>query len=253
MEGDDEDIAPVPPHERAWRHPAEVSDESRRRHAVESAPPPVGRRVTALVGFVSIVASGVIAFVAVPKGIDQQTEVSSEPVTSTPPKGGTAPIPSVRIRANAAIVVAQGLAVVAGSLSANEDTVTLTDGSTVSATPISTIDEHGITIVRTDSVTMPRTNELSDDEFKYLGDEGRLSLVLDDGTSETTRFGLSTRDTGRWWPLSIDSKGSPTLARIVDADGALVGIAVREKHETWAMKLSDLLDVINDGDGAQGG
>lgn len=252
MEGDDEDIAPLPPHERVWRHPAEVSDESRRRHAVESAPPPVGRRVAALVAFVSIIASGVIALVAIPKGIGQGTEETSGPVTSTPPKGGASTVPATGVRAGAAIVVASDMAVVAGDLPRTDGTVTLPDGSIVSATPISTIDDHDITIVRTDPVVAPRTNELSDDEFRYLGDEGRLSLLHDDGTSETTRLGLSTRDTGRWWPLSIDSPGNPTLARIVDADGALVGIAVHEKHATWAMKLSDLLAAVNDDD-ARGG
>lgn len=251
MEGDDGDVAPLPPYDRQWRHPAEISDESRRRHAVESAPPPVGRRVTALVAFVSLVASVVIAMVTVPKGIDQGPEVSSSTTGVAAPTKGGASGSVAQARANPAVAVAPHIVVSTQPPSAG-GTVTLTDGTSVTATPLLAGEEHGITIMRTDEDVTPVINELSDDEFRYLGDEGRLSLVLADGTKETTRLGVSTRDPGRWWPLSIQTPAHSSIARIVDEDDALVGIAVRENHGTWALTIADLLAMVNDGD-ARGG
>lgn len=252
FEDDNEDIAPLPPHERAWRHPAEVSDESRRRHALESAPPPVGRRVTTLVAFVSVVASAVIAMVTVPKGIDSGQEETSAATASVPAKGATGAGTPKR-RPSPAIAIASGVVVAESSVMSDSAQVTLTDGTTVSGTPVAPPDEHGLVLLRTDADVNPLVNDLSDDEFRYLGDGGRLSLVFADGTRETTRLGLSTRDPGRWWPLSIDTSVDATIARIVDSDGALVGIAVRENHAMWAVKLGDLLARVNDAGAAQGG
>ena len=261
MDGKDEfdgdDVAPVPPHERTWRHPAEVSDASRQRHAVESAPPPVSRRVTALVAFVSLVASAVILTVTVPKGIHAGPETTDSTVVAGTPVKGRKNLPPHDGRVAVAIsphVLVTGGDGAAGDASSVD--VTLPDGRTVTARVIERVEEHNVTLLRAEENVAPTVNNLSDEEFRYLATEGRLLLLLDDGTPASTSLGIATGDTARWWPLSLqsaaDSTSTPAVARIVDQDGALVGVAVRHNHGTWAVKVSDLLAMVNDG-GAGGG
>ena len=51
-EFDNGNASPVPPHEREWRHPAEVHAANRQRIAAEAAPPPVSRRTTGILAVI---------------------------------------------------------------------------------------------------------------------------------------------------------------------------------------------------------
>lgn len=211
---------------------------------VESAPPPVGRRIAALVAFVSLVASGVIFSVTLPKGLDDRpaTEpVSGATTSSMPPKGGTA----------TAVVVTQNILVTAGPVT---DNVRMADGRTVRTRFLHTVTGHPLSLLSTDTVlaSLP-PNDLTDEEFSYLASEGRLVVETADGTVVSVGLGLRTKDSGKWWPLESDSQFG-SVARLLDGEGNLVGIAVRDHSSTWAMKIGDLVGAINGptGDG-QGG
>lgn len=87
----DDDIAPLPPHERVWRHPAEVHHEARLRHSAEAALPPIGRRFAMVVGMVSLAVSFSLLLVTVPKGLSSTSAVVPAPpaTVQAPPKGAS--------------------------------------------------------------------------------------------------------------------------------------------------------------------
>ena len=244
-EFDDGNNAPLPPHERPWRHPAEVSDENRRRHMFESAPPPVGRRITALVAFVSLVASGAILSVTISEGMDDRPAAdpaADGPAPTVPAKGATG---------NSVVAVTPHVVATAGPVVPE---VRLADGRVVKARHLRTVTGHRLTLLSTDSdlVSLPH-NDLTDEEFRYLASEGQLSLEEPGGTTSPVRLGLRTEDTGKWWPFETDSVFG-SVARLLDNEGNLVGVAVRDRNSTWAMKLGDLVAMISAPDGdAQGG
>ena len=234
----DNEPAPLPPHERAWRHPAEVSDDKRRRHMFESAPPPLGRRIAALVGLVSVAASGVILFVAVPKGLEDRPETEAAAVTTTssvPPKGG-ARFTAVPIRHD--LVVTSGTP---------GDSVVLPDGTAVRVTEVVARVGRRISVLRTDTPVSAEFNDINDEEFRYLAMEGRLSMTMPDGSRRDAGLGIETVDKDKWWPFDVDSTFE-SVALVKDLDGQLVGIAICDHNETWAMNVSDLVrTVTNDG------
>lgn len=247
-EFDSDDNGPIPPHERVWRHPAEVSNENRQRHAQESAPPPVGRRVAALVAFVSIGASAVLLLVTLPKGVPSAESSSTTDGANsfTVVKGGGTNIPSPRT-ANA-IAIAEDVVVMTRDDAAT-GRATLADGTSFDVTPIDSDPRFGISFMRAETDVTLETNDLTDDEFEYLGRVGNLSLVLSDGSMSSTNLGIATENTTTWWPLSLDTNdetrlNSSVIASIVDSDGKLVGVAVRRNHSTWAAKISDLRERI---------
>lgn len=249
MDGSDEfdrrDNAPLPPHERDWRHPAEVSDENRRRHLVESAPPPVGRRVKALVGFVSLFSSAVILAVTLPRGLDDRpaTEPRPDQTTSTVlVKGGT---DTSAVAVMPHVVAATGPEVTAAQLP---------DGRMVDTTLLQTTPGHRLNLLSTDALlpAIP-SNDLTDDEFRYLAAEGRLALEVAGGKTTPVSLGIRTVGTDKWWPFEADSEFG-SVARILDSEGNLVGVAVRDRNSTWAMKLGDLVALISGAtDDAAGG
>ena len=187
-EFDSDDTGPIPPHERVWRHPAEVSDENRQRHALESAPPPIGRRVAALVAFVSLAASAVLLLVTLPKGVPnaETTSTTSGATTLPPAKGVVSP------RTNA--IALDSRVVVMTTTDATTGTATLSNGVSVKVTPISHEPTHGIVFMRTEIDVTPETNDLSDADFEHLGEVGSLSLVMNDGSITSTNFGIETED-----------------------------------------------------------
>lgn len=235
-EFDSEDPAPVPPHERGWRHPAEVSDEKRRRHMFESAPPPVGRRVTALVALVSVAASGVILMVTLPKGLD------SRPATEPAVRSTTSSVPAKGSSARRGVVLLERLVATTGTFKSG---ALVTDGGTVTARAVGAPAGHGLVLLSTDTqLTAAAQNDLTDEEFRYLGDEGQLVLRTADGSVISTRLGISTENADKWWPLAAES-AFDSVARILDREGNLVGIAVCEHGSTWAMKLADVLALVS--------
>ena len=66
-EFENQDPAPVPAYERTWRHPAEMADAARTDFLASQ--PRISRRLTAFAAGVSLVASGAVLAIAIPKGI----------------------------------------------------------------------------------------------------------------------------------------------------------------------------------------
>lgn len=246
----DDDIAPLPPHERDWRHPAELHHEARLRHSVESAPPPVGRRFAMVMGMVSLAVSFSLLLVTVPKGLSSTSAEIPAPATTSPAtvKGG-AGVEDTRPRA---FPVANGLLVMdARHATAGRQRVALPDGRTVSATHVVTFGEHCMTVLRTDApVSGTEWSDLDSEEFSYLGTERKLYVVDSAARRHGTRMGLATGRSDGWWPLDTDGVLDGPGA-VVTADGETVGYAMRCTHETWAIRFADLVQLVSDGRGAR--
>jgi hypothetical protein len=84
---DNEPVAPVPPHERTWRHPSEVAKE--RRTIATVAPPPLSQLVTGIAACVAVVLCVTLVGLALPRTADRDTTPRNAAPTLT-----TAEMPS---------------------------------------------------------------------------------------------------------------------------------------------------------------
>lgn len=247
----DDDIAPLPAHERDWRHPAEVHHEARLRHSVESAPPPIGRRFAMVVGMVSLAVSFSLLLVTVPKGLSSTSAVVSSPPTTAqaPAKGaGTPEDPYPR----AFVVDGDVLVMDARHARDGRQTVTVEDGRGISATHIVTFSEHCLAALSSEAAPDggaaedgTRWSDLDSDEFAYLGAEGMLHVVDGSGQRLPARLGLSTGATDGWLPLDTDGV-LDGVGTIVTAENDVVGYAMRCAHATWAIRYADLVRLVSD-------
>ena len=245
----DNDAAPLPPHEREWRHPAEMHHELRLRHQVESAPPPLSRRFTMVVGLISLAVSFSLLLVTVPKGLSSTSADVSAPAPSStiPPKGSTP-----ESTAPAALHVTDGLLLIqARDARDGRQSVTAEDGRTVSAMHLVTFSSHCMSVLRTETeLGADEWFDLDREEFAYLGRAGQLHIIDSAGSRITTRSGISMEGDDPWLPLDTD--GIPVgIGTVMTADDNVVGYAMRCNHGTWAVRYADLLALINDGRGAQ--
>lgn len=245
----DNDAAPLPPHEREWRHPAEMHHEMRLRHQVESAPPPLSRRFTMVVGMISLAVSFSLLLVTVPKGLSSTSaDVPAPGPSSTTPPKGSAP----ESTAPAALHVADGLLLVDARAARNgRQEVTVHDGRTVSAVHVVTFSAHCMSALRTETdLGAGEWFDLDREEFGYLGHAGQLHVIDSTGSRIATRPGISMEGDDPWLPLDTD--GIPVgIGTVMTADDNIVGYAMRCNHGTWAVRYADLLALVNDGRGAR--
>ena len=251
-EFDNKDDAPLPPHERSWRHPAEVSDALRLEHTKKSAPPPIGRRAAALVAFVSLVASATLVLVTVQKGVkDPVAEPAETSTTSLPAKG----------RVDSGTVVAvpafdHFFVVPTSEMNGINNAIRvldpLTTDRTLSVKVVTTIAKKGISIVteRTNATVIgpPSVRSPIDPEDAHsitavdrLGRRFDVNLGIHTGQLQTTS---TTSRHAEWFPLDVDGVIDGVAA--LYADGAICAIAVRHDHAHFAITLSDLKKVIDD-------
>lgn len=81
-EFDNPDSAPVPPHERQWRHPSEFAQDQRRAYETALAAPPLSKRIALASISVSLVCSVALLSVTIPKGVDRLASDDSVPDTT---------------------------------------------------------------------------------------------------------------------------------------------------------------------------
>lgn len=254
-EFDNENNAPVPPHERTWRHPAEVSDAMRHDHALKATPPPIGRRAAALVAFVSLVASATLMLVTVQKGVsDPVAEPADASSTSLPPKTGTpsGAVPAIHAYDDYYVVPSADFA-------GDRLTVALPGGKTFDAEVVTTIATKGISIIRHRAATLrnlPYPTETDDDpgtpsSFVAVDRSGqRLNAHpgISSGATPTNRF--STQEP-RWFPLDVEGIINGVASLYVQ--DRPYAIAVRHNHMHFGILLTDLALIINDAiDGRNG-
>lgn len=250
-EFDSGDRAPVPPHERNWRHPAEVSNALRQEHALKATPPPIGRRAAALVAFVSIVASATLMLVTVQKGISEPVAEPSDLTTTTVQKGSLPDGTVMAVRAFGDFFVVPSREV-RGARAA----ISVGGSASIVVDVVTSFPDAGIAVVR------PRTNRQSP------GDSAPVPTAPDDATSirAVDRTGSSFRvrqgiyssaghttpgATTDWFPLDVDGVIDGVAALL--ADGHFYAIAVRHDHRHIGITLTNLSRIVSDATGAGSG
>ena len=234
------DQSPLPPYDRAWRHPAELADAARASHM--TAAPPLSRRLTALTVLASAVSSLVVLAIAVPRGVQDLT--TDEPAATT--------TTVVRVKGNAG----SSLGILRGT---NGSTSALSLGdrrwlvATESLRSLAGLAPGAISVVREDRVAgvsvittatgakVPaldtdhvRTALTSDQLARYtIVDAFRRHEVAPEPS-------LSSQSKSGVHPVNMTSaiKG---IALALDRQNRVVGVLVRHDHAQWSLTRETLL------------
>ena len=243
--------APVSPHDRSWRHPAEHSFAQRQQHLTTT--PPLGRRLTALSAAVSVVSSVAVLIVAIPKGISAvEDDLGEIPETSVPVVKGNvqafATIVDARDRTTPAIPLGNGCWLVsAADLDAQSPKwITTPEGQRISVNTVGEIKESDLVIVKSSSLQTPvmqvtfegPTSDTSTENYKKY-------KVMD--TATNTLFSLApsltmtpaTPDIPVMTPAPIRN-----LAVVVDEAERIVGVVVRRGYSTWMLGKETLAAIM---------
>ena len=242
--------APVSPHDRSWRHPAEHSLAERQQHLATT--PPLGRRLTALTAAVSVVSSVAVLIVAVPRGISTVEDLEPIPETSVPIVKGNvqafATIVDASDRTTPAIPLGNGCWLVsAADLDAQSPKwITTTEGQRIAVNTVGEIEESKLVIVKSSSLQTPITQV----DFEGLTSEDSTEKykkykVMD--TATNTLFSLapsltmtpSARDIPVMTPAPIRNLGV-----VVDAAERIVGVVVRRGYSTWMLGKETLATIM---------
>lgn len=244
----------MPPHERTWRHPAEVGEWSRDQIRLVAAPPPLSRRLTAVIAGASILLSAAVLVVSIPRlengGDDDDGASSGElrgATTSSAAPSGRDPVTALPAGHFAAGNDAAGnfLVAAADDVGGSADAViAVGDRSPLAATVVHVDDVLGVALLEVAERVLGVESQVSGSgRPPESGDE----VWLEDGDGRATiraRVGLSTTRKDGLVPLDVDGKVRG-VRRAYGAEGTLLGVAVHHHHATWLVtseRLSRLLD-----------
>lgn len=265
-ESDDADLAPVPPYERIWRHPAERAAHERKLFQAASTPPPLSRRSSMLIAAFACVVSLLVFTVSVPKGVEnrgQQGEDTTTPAASSLP---TPPVKGVAINRTIAVVGEHGsttaLAVGIDTLiTALEDVtsngtvrVALPSGESVDGRITAVDATTGLAIIDVDGQRAPELARLMI-HFDGAGSSGdidftpdyisRLTLVDFVGAQQPESDDGLTTATDATRRIVHTARPIEGVAAVTDARGGIVGVAVRQAQATWIMSVRALRDILS--------
>ncbi len=254
-EFENQDQAPVPAYERTWRHPAEMADAVRTDFL--TTPPRISRRLSAFAAGLSLVASGAVLAIAVPKGISSYRE-EIEAVFQVSPSSTVALVKNYSPREMAVIKSDTGTT---SALSLGNGVWIAASGDIAAATSLSVTSESGVDapvkIVATDPATGLALVYCEDKsawgtapDLSRLIDPTQISdlskyRIVDTATSETfdAQPSLSTNNDSTDMP--IDSADAiHGLATVRDSQGQLVGIVVRRDHSAWMLNKTSIISMI---------
>jgi len=253
-EFENQDPAPVPAYERTWRHPAEMADAARTDFL--TTPPRISRRLTAFAAGISLVASGAVLAIAIPKGISSYREeieaVFQASPSTVPLVKNYSPKEMTVIKSNDGTTSALSL----GNgvwIAASDDIATATSLWVTSETGLSA----PVKIVATDPATglaLVHCEEKSAwgpaPDLSHLIEPTQISdlskyQVVDTAASVSfvPQASLSTDNESADVPInSTDTIHG--LATVRDSQGQLVGIVVRRDHSAWMLNKASIISVI---------
>ena len=253
-EFDNPDSAPLPPTDRAWRHPAERAAAHREDYQRTASPPPLSRRSTVVVAISSLVASAAILAVAVPKGISEYSE--DIPIISEVPQKiknyvgpTTATVTSLKGIASA-LPLGNGLfAVATDNVDFNNNMWTTNQNGELLKLTVEFLDtEIGLAVLSTDLQSthdLKVLDELTIEERRHWENIDSL-LIQDPDTQQvlTANIGFSSRESFvRALPLTT-SKTLTGIALATDQNNKVIGVALRHSHSSWFLPLELFKDVI---------
>ena len=254
-EFENQDPAPVPAYERTWRHPAEMADAARTDFLASQ--PRISRRLSAFAAGISLVASGAVLAVAIPKGISSYRE-EIEAVFQTSP---SSTVQRVKNYSPKEMTVITSDAGTTSALSLGNGVWIASSDDLATATSLWVMSETGLSapvrIVATDPATglaLVHCEEKSAwgpaPDLSHLIDPTQISdlskyQVVDTAASVSfvPQPSLSTDNESADVPInSTDTIHG--LATVRDSQGQLVGIVVRRDHSAWMLNKASIISMI---------
>jgi len=254
-EFESQDPAPVPAYERTWRHPAEMADAARTDFLATQ--PRISRRLSAFAAGVSLVASGAVLAVAIPKGISSYREVT-ETELEVLASSTVVPVKNYSLKEMAVIKSDTGTT---SALSLGNGAWIASSDDIAAATSLSVVSETGldvpVKIVATDPVTGLALVYCEDKsawgtalDLSHLIDPTQISdlskyRIVDTATSETFDAQPSLSTNNDFTDVPINSTDAiHGLATVRNSQGQLVGIVVRRDHSAWILNKSSIIGMI---------
>ena len=247
--------APIPAHERTWRHPAEIADAVRSDYL--ATPPPLSRRLTAFAATVSLVASAAILTIAIPKGIaayraDTDSVQTSQPLPTVAMVKNYSQSEMALINSDkgttSALSVGNGLWIVAADDIAASTSLwaTTPSGQNVPVDIVTTDSDTGLALVRCHDKTLwGAPSDVS--HLVNPSDIADLSKyrVVDTATSVTfiPRPSLSTSKDSADIPIN-STNTVHGLATVRNSTNQIVGIVVRRGHSVWMLNRASVLRIF---------
>ncbi len=253
-EFENQDSAPVPAYDRTWRHPAEMADAARTDFLATQ--PRISRRLTAFAAGISVVASGAVLAIAIPKGISSyrdnaEAEIQVSPSTTVSRVKNYSPKEMTVIKSDtgttSALSLGKGVWIAASGDIAAATSLSITSGSGLDAPVkiVATDPATGLALVHCEDKsawgTAPDLSRLIDPT--QISDLSKYRIV-DTATSETfvAHPSLSTNNGSSDMPLnSTDTIHG--LATVRDSQGQLVGIVVRRDHSIWMLNKASIISL----------
>ena len=253
-EFENQNPAPVPAYERTWRHPAEMADAARTDFLATQ--PRISRRLTAFAAGISVVASGAVLAIAIPKGISSyrdnaEAEIQVSPSTTVSRVKNYSPKEMTVIKSDtgttSALSLGKGVWIVASGDIAAATSLSITSESGLDAPVkiVATDPATGLALVHCEDKsawgTAPDLSRLIDPT--QISDLSKYRIV-DTATSETfvAHPSLSTNNGSTDMPLnSTDTIHG--LATVRDSQGQLVGIVVRRDHSIWMLNKASIISL----------
>ena len=264
-EGDDSDIAPVPPYERQWRHPAEHADDERRLFNTTAAPPPLSHRSRALISAFAGAVAVAVFVVSVPKGIDDRATDGTDTTLPVDTTGSSVPVKGF---VTSPVVVVAGAHGSTTALAIDRRTLitsleAVTSRGTVWVTLPSGLDVEG-RITDTDAGSGLALVRLVDSDDTELTGRSITFGSLDRAPSSLTEPGTLAALTLVDWlgpqqPFADDGFTTSTdpmhqvvrtgraiagVAAVMGTEGEVVGVAVRRAQATWVITLAGVRDIL---------
>ena len=254
-EFENQNPAPVPAYERTWRHPAEMADAARSDFL--ATPPRISRRLTAFAAGISVVASGAVLTIAIPKGISSYQDNAEAEIQVSP----SSTVPRVKNYLPKEMAVIKSDTGTTSALSLGNGVWIAASDDLTTATSLWVTSETGLTapvkIVASDPSTglaLVHCEEKSAwgpaPDLSHLIDPTQISdlskyRIVDTATSETfdVQPSLSTNKNSTDMPIN-STDAIHGLATVRDSQGQLVGIVVRRDHSAWILNKSSIVSMI---------
>jgi len=247
--GDDDNEtsrAPLPPHERTWRHPSEVGSWNAEFHETLTSPPPLSRRLALFATTIAGSVAFAIVVIAVPRGVGTESTIDStiattdnrsqQSVTSTQKRQRNTSLATSAVQAGTSgVYIAASDELPTGHGLGDVIRIATDTNKQISATLASVDTTTGLALlttaqVATASATADASLPPSDTSTRALPNS-MVIIEVASGARHDATLGVSMAGDVRVLPLD----GARTLAGIgvaQDEQGEFLGIALRHHHAT---------------------
>lgn len=265
-EPDEHPIAPLPPHERVWRHPSELA--RAQRAAASIPPPPLNRIVAGIALGVAVVLSIVLVVLVLPRTGGRENLPAAEPPPATVPDNGArsalgvasldqlghayllplGALPADLFSPASRALITDTVFVSASRSLGSEQRVTLPTpaGSLIPLVVAHHDAQSGLSLLRS---TLPlRTSRAAVDVARKPATAAGTTMVLHGSAEHRVKVGLRVASTSSdsFVPFDVDdvTKNFVDAAPVTDVDGHFVGLFVHRDGAVGVVPVSAIVSFV---------